>query len=1370
LTSRTISKVALALFLAALTVLCSSPLGAASAARDARLVSSTGTAVVFEVLIPAAEIVPATDGRVRVVLDGFGTFSPAGAVELPGKTYRIAIPAEGEPRVFASVIEEENLGSLALARVAGERFIGEENGVPVSEEYYPPDPWKDGGAPPVVVILKPSFMGRQRILPVRVNPLVLDERGARLARRISISVTFEGAPESPKSSLAAEAPLSGTWKRLYSDLLVNPDDVSRFRKSLARPRLVSAPGEAGRRLKIRIPETGLYSIRADSLIAAGLSAGLSTGMFALRKIYFDAASADLSREVAVPVLIAEDAAGAPGILDGGDLLIFHALGIKDDTESLDTDALYTDANILWLEEETAGAAMGEGAALPSSPGAALPQGSAVMNRRKDSYYMKNVLAGDTDFYFLTQPNEKQVSIPFTLQNPAVTEPFAFSLRMAGNDRNPAAHTLVFSIKNATGTHEIGSGAFTGMQKKTFSFSDLPGSWLAGGASELLIATDTDYMYLVNDFRIDFSTLFALSGGMLEFAVGPFADVRTIEISGFTANRGFLIDITDPRAPLYHALAPGDFVPDGGGYKISLNLEAPAVRRFVAVERGKGNQIPVKSVLLDTPSHLREAALAANVMVISHKNFLQRIGEYVAWKGNQGWRIMAPADVEDVFDEFNGGLPSTAAIKRFIDYGVEHWGTEFVILVGDGSEDHKRIFLGDPPDQKGSPPDYVPSFTYCVSVSGELNDEVVASDKWYEFLDDILPVGSAAASAGVSAEPSGAIAPAAFYPDVIVGRIPVGSDVELRAILNKMYRFETPDAGDAWRRRLVLFADDAWSGRGTDYRYRSFESEFESSTDDCRAIVETSLPGGFDVEKMYLSLWTNPIHPNLYESGPTVFSKAIKETRGKFTPALVRELNEGCLYFAFQGHANRSVLTTESGFATYSQYDDADSIRTSIPHVFIGIGCHISEFARSAELNFWTTDGPNGDCMSEQLLFKPGAGAIGTYASDGFEYLSQNAVFSERLFKNLFQTPPADSVEPRNEYTGAHLILSEALTKAEIEQCDQTTYGIDQVLRHHLLGDPLLRVDPGPPLMRLQADWGAGFRDVSPDSVRPRGGTNAFELRLTVSDIVAIGRITLHRNGHDVTSLLELTALSDPGLTYARSYQADYVYTADPNDELLAYKVFSPDGREVGSIEIPARSAIRLFYNDYLEILPNVESPPSGTFRLTLDLPAYLEEAPVLSIDGLVQHDVQFIVPDPENGLHWEAVFERTLKSGVHVFTVTSGDFTRDFTFNVTGGELVASAYSFPNPFSGGTNIVYTLNLPADNVSIDLYNVSGVLIRSLDLPPDRLNAAGSISPHSVLWDGRDVAGDRVANGTYIYVVRIERGGESIDIRGKSVKLE
>jgi len=59
---------------------------------------------------------------------------------------------------------------------------------------------------------------------------------------------------------------------------------------------------------------------------------------------------------------------------------------------------------------------------------------------------------------------------------------------------------------------------------------------------------------------------------------------------------------------------------------------------------------------------------------------------------------------------------------------------------------------------------------------------------------------------------------------------------------------------------------------------------------------------------------------------------------------------------------------------------------------------------------------------------------------------------------------------------------------------------------------------------------------------------------------------------------------------------------------------------------------------------------------------------------------------------------------------------------------------------------------------------------LEMPREKRDAASFLNPHSIYWDGRDFAGDFVANGTYIYVIEANRAGSSVDIKGMCVKLE
>ena len=83
-------------------------------------------------------------------------------------------------------------------------------------------------------------------------------------------------------------------------------------------------------------------------------------------------------------------------------------------------------------------------------------------------------------------------------------------------------------------------------------------------------------------------------------------------------------------------------------------------------------------------------------------------------------------------------------------------------------------------------------------------------------------------------------------------------------------------------------------------------------------------------------------------------------------------------------------------------------------------------------------------------------------------------------------------------------------------------------------------------------------------------------------------------------------------------------------------------------------------------------------------------------------------------------------------------------------EDTVLAQNFPNPFNPETWIPYQLSQPTE-VSIQIYNVSGHLVRTLDLG---WQATGSyMTPSSAAyWDGRNAVGERVASGIYFYTLQ------------------
>ncbi|MCH8875056.1 T9SS type A sorting domain-containing protein [candidate division KSB1 bacterium] len=74
--------------------------------------------------------------------------------------------------------------------------------------------------------------------------------------------------------------------------------------------------------------------------------------------------------------------------------------------------------------------------------------------------------------------------------------------------------------------------------------------------------------------------------------------------------------------------------------------------------------------------------------------------------------------------------------------------------------------------------------------------------------------------------------------------------------------------------------------------------------------------------------------------------------------------------------------------------------------------------------------------------------------------------------------------------------------------------------------------------------------------------------------------------------------------------------------------------------------------------------------------------------------------------------------------------------------------NYPNPFNPSTTITFAVP-EASEVTLAIYNLRGQLIQTLHSGPI---AAGQ---HSVVWNGNDSRGVKVASGVYVY--RLEAKG-------------
>jgi hypothetical protein len=192
--------------------------------------------------------------------------------------------------------------------------------------------------------------------------------------------------------------------------------------------------------------------------------------------------------------------------------------------------------------------------------------------------------------------------------------------------------------------------------------------------------------------------------------------------------------------------------------------------------------------------------------------------------------------------------------------------------------------------------------------------------------------------------------------------------------------------------------------------------------------------------------------------------------------------------------------------------------------------------------------------------------------------------------------------------------------------------------------------------------------------------------------------------------------------------------------------------------VPARVGIfsdgkPLYDDDYVSSLAEL--------RIVVEVGAGVDQGDLaVELDGEEQ-PVTFS-PD-SSGTVFTASFGVDLDPGQHRLGVRVFGILVSWMFRVADDLVLRDVSAFPNPFPGETYFFYTLSRDARRVVLSVYTVSGRLIFEGDIP----RTAGY---NQYRWDGRDMAMDRVANGTYLYRVVATAGSRERESTGWVVKIE
>jgi len=1353
----------------------------------------------------------ALTGRARIVgVPGSHTLSSPGRALLPTYTAMLAIPPDARPtlRVLARGPETAREG-VRLAIAGRPAFRPDPDGgreIPVTEKV---DPIVDGAWPLEDVLLgaPAGFRGR-RLVSLEARPFRYDEGGARLAAVAGFTVrvdwnrpaggralpAFVAEPDPGMDAALATSVLNFEQARAWR---VGPR-ASRAAGSLfAQPLAAAAFDESEPEVRVAVDSTGLYQLPYDLLAPKGYPAGVPVAQVAVHRHEFLEGQNPPYATVDVPVEV--DDVNANGVFDSGDLIWMYARTWAARSGASQYQRWWGDAEAVFVTRAAAGGARvaaraGWRGAAGLTPLASYPL--LTHYERNNAVIMPSIwVPADTtvDLFHWTPYTfyyNRPDTILFDTNDADTSRAASFTVNWVG--RSFATHYEWAAVRNGAGAVTTIADSVWWNGKRPFTASaTLNGSALTGGRTNALRlwgkahagapsgAGELDQAGL-NWFEVTYWRRFRAVDGILAFNSADAAGEFEVRAEQFYADSVRLYDVTDPEQPVRLLLDPAHVQP---GWPSSFDFQdstaTGARRQYVAggIRYGfpdYGPRTPPAAAFTAVTRRSLHAALPPDYLLIVPEAFLPAVQPLVDLRESQGLRVLV-APVEAVYDEFNGGRRSAAAIQRFVRFAYDNWDSRFVLLFGDGSIDPQR-------HDNRSGVDWVPTLPIPGPVAVSEGFEIVPGDPVYGCL-------------------SGNCNPQGFGPiliEVMIGRLPVNSLADANAVVAKIVAYEGLAGDQAWRRNLLLSSDDAFSGdsffggggSGTaGYCHKIDEEHFVGLNAKCASIVNRDAGLAQTNARLFNLRYYLANEPWSVTPPADTCRPDRAATQGRthagVTPQLFALLNAGALWWNYQGHANEYVLTHENLYINSGDTPSGDDrfqwANPGRPTFFTAFSCHANMFGRNAG----APNTPLGGCLGEDMVVLPEGGAIASWASTCYEVVPRDdsTHINVELARSLFADPPVDEFVPGDR--GARVVMGEAIQSAMLRYVPVSgQYSGERgiALTYTLLGDPATRMSIGRPQTIVTANdlpvtEGQPVRVHTPgDTLRMVADLVSAERldSLGVYEDTGAGLVPVDAAAYAVSPAFPDTA--GGGVFGGRRFRV--VYRAQPpaRDASYVFRVRDRNGLQSDfAVLLSLESSLRV---DGVPIADGDDVSPRANLSLYVVSPRPLVPAAdlALTVNGQPQPFTPAPAPGDASGREWILSWthdDYLIGNYIVELTVAGGAvLTHDFEVSTAVGDLrLADLFAFPNPFdNSGTRFSFSLlGSERADVRIDIYTLSGRRLATV-----REDAALPGQPWSpyrqVFWDGRDDEGSPIANGTYLYRLRaVTDSGKQVQQLGRLVKL-
>lgn len=1357
----------------AILLLCS---GRAQAGVDVELLHSDDRGVRVRVTVTGGAVEAGEDGLARVLLDGAVVGGQPGLPALPMLARWVALPPRATPqlRILSSQVDELGTGRLVPIETPG--LIPGEDGSPqlvqswdFSEDY-------DGFRSTLqdaVTLGTQVFQRRQHMVSLLIEPVLYDAASGRvqILRELEFEVTWAASTDRslPRASDAtvlsavlnpAQARQWGTYSPRQEQMLAAASaPASRAAENLD-PGALAADG-----IRLRVNQTGIVRVAVADLIGgAGLPTDVPRSWVRLAQLR---ASNPGTPGYPAPAVVDVPLHffGNPdpsGLIQSTDEFFFRALRVEEDVDTLLVGGELLQPPLPWGESSTTdtigprnaadhfnrdniyfvyvmeppqeGWARMEAVTLPPSLGSPEPTYLRIEHFEGNQGYREEPYDSWVERYAWNSKNEVDVVRSLRLWDPVPGADLVVRWA-AGADRSGlGAAPVTFSIRQGATELPLTQVPLTNNGVMTDWSTTLPAPGLSNGPVDFRVRRmfnggDVAVNTFLDHVELEYAAGFTASIDQLQFGTGsPAADVD-VEVQGYSRADLVCFDLTDPREPRWIDLGPDNVEnrtaggPDNFALSLRVNQSGGVEREFVAAPRVRLPRVGRAAMERDPVAELFDEVNNVQILAIGPEILRTQAERWVDWReqtyADQGWHG-AYIDVQQIYDEFSGGLQSPWAIRQFTEWAWLNWNAVALVLVGDGSED---VLNGG----GNAGPNLVPPSLHIQSITD--GRELLASDKWYGIFG-YVPQGNQVYPKGLR-----------VTSDVVVGRFPVADASELSVLIDKIMAYEQSDPDSDWRRRTLWVSDDAYSsgligGQESCYMYQPNELGFRNSQNVSVNVVNGAVDSTLVGELLDADVYTSSCRVGVScENWSAVRQCFYANHAADF----LDRWSQGWLWLSYQGHANYNVLGHENLLLTGS----LSLLRNdNKPFVFFGMGCHVSDFIRSEEAL-------TGETLGELLLKLPRTGAIATYGSCGFEFLSPNAGFMQVLSETMFERRVPDSAVFgagfRNQW-----ILGDVMARGELETLPLNLYlGGEMVAQYNLLGDPLLRMDGGAPRMHVSR----GGQPVGEGAILSAdAGVATAAIDLDLVDETGLDRIEVTDSaGRDYSALTGTLPGSDPRM--AQLTVALPVYPQAYSVEVATFDAARPALRRTVlglQVQLPLD-----FFVDEEPVVPGTE------LGLEPDL-ARAMRAEFSSPVDLVADDIVIEAPGVDvlalnkvgGGRSWVVSFDALAQPDVAVGDISlvlQGQPTLLVSSGQVAGEgapVVLRHVVFPNPMQESARVVVEVEGTVDRARLSVYDLAGNEVNSREYTP------GSGAAIALDFDARDRRGDELANGTYFYRISVE----------------